>query len=242
MTTAQIIAQMRRKSWADTAQYSDENALIDLNTLKDEFWSAICSTVNEDYNWERWTTSSIALQSEYTTAAVAYNTAWTKILKGVAINYDADTYTDTGWLVYIQARLVNPYTLPNEWDYYVENQSEDDPIYYVADNSFFIAPAPRTAVTNWIKLTWLRKIPDYTLATTEADIKLPIDVHQTLVYWLVVHALENKRVEENLIISAENRRKEKRLEAIRSLETRVETPLLLKYPDEVSDEIRFTTN
>lgn len=239
MTTAQIIAQMRRKSGSDTSQYPDADALIDLNTLKDEFWSAICTTVNEDYNWERWTSSSVALQSEYTLATVAYNTAWTKILKWVAVNYNWETYTDTGWLIYLKARLVNPNTLPYEWDYYVENQSEDDPIYYIADNSYFIAPAPRTVVTNWLKLTWIRKIPDYTLSTTEADTKLPVDVHNALVYWLVVQALENKRVEENLIISAENRRTRKRQEAIQSLETRVEWPIFMKYPDEVSDEITF---
>jgi len=72
-----IINQMRRLAKVDTAQYTDANALIDLNTLKDEFWSAIVTTINvqESYNWEKWKTSSIALQSEYTIPEVAYNTA-----------------------------------------------------------------------------------------------------------------------------------------------------------------------
>jgi hypothetical protein len=82
MQTAQkIVDQMRRIAKVDTSQYTDANALIDLNTLKDEFWSAIVTTVNEDYNWERWTTSSVALQSEYTLNTVAYNTSGTKVLK-----------------------------------------------------------------------------------------------------------------------------------------------------------------
>lgn len=88
MTPSSIIAQMRRIAKVNTSQYSDENALIDLNTLKDEFWSAVVSSVSEDYNWERWTATSVDLQSEYTTPTVAYNTAGAKILKGVAINYD----------------------------------------------------------------------------------------------------------------------------------------------------------
>lgn len=243
MQTAQkIVDQMRRIAKVDTSQYTDANALIDLNTLKDEFWSAIVTTVQEDYNWERWTTSSVALQSEYTLSTVAYNTAWTKILKWVAISYDWDTYTNTSWIIYKQARLVNPYTLNYDWDYYVENQSEEDPIYYVADNSFFIAPAPTTAVTNWIKLTWIRKIPDYTLTTTEADMKIPVDVQQALVFWLVVFWLMNKWTDDNTINNAEARWIRKRAEAIKSLETRVENPIFLKYPDEVTEEIVFTTN
>tara|TARA_R110000772_G_scaffold236250_1_gene347889 strand:- start:698 stop:838 length:141 start_codon:yes stop_codon:yes gene_type:complete len=44
-TPAAIIAQMRRRVKVDTSQYSDANALIDLNTLKDEFWSALITKV-----------------------------------------------------------------------------------------------------------------------------------------------------------------------------------------------------
>jgi hypothetical protein len=34
------------------------------------------------------------------------------------------------------------------WDYYVNKQSEEDPIFYIADNSVFIAPAPKLAIVN----------------------------------------------------------------------------------------------
>ena len=238
MQTAQkIVDQMRRIAKVDTSQYTDANALIDLNTLKDEFWSAIVTTVNEDYNWERWTTSSVALQSEYTLNTVAYNTSGTKVLKWVSINYDAKTYSETSTLTYRKAREVNPYTLDIDWDYYVENQSEEDPIYYVADNSFFVAPAPRTAVTNGIKLTWIRKIPDYTLSTTEADMKIPVDQQNALVYGLVVHWLMNKWADAGTINDAEARWIRKRTEALKSLETRVETPTFFLYPDQQEVDI-----
>jgi hypothetical protein len=75
MIPSEIIAQMRRVVKVDTSQYTDTNALIDLNTLKDDFWSAIVTSVSEKYNWERWKTDSVALQSEYVIPTVAYNTA-----------------------------------------------------------------------------------------------------------------------------------------------------------------------
>lgn len=238
MNTPQaVINQMRRICRVDTSQYTDANALIDLNTLKDEFWSSIVTTVNEDYNWERWTTDSVALQSEYTTVTVAYNTAGTKVLKWVAINYDNTTYTNTGIKEFVKARLVNPYTLEQDWDYYVENQSELDPIYYVADNSYFIAPAPRTAVTWGIKLTWIRKIPDWTLSTTEADMKIQVDQQNALVFGLVVFGLMNKWADAGTINDAEARWFRKRQEALKSLETRVETPVFFTYPDQEEVDI-----
>ena len=65
MTPATIIAQMRRVAKVNTDQYSDANALIDLNTLKDEFWSAIINSIDENYNYDTWTATTVDLQSEY---------------------------------------------------------------------------------------------------------------------------------------------------------------------------------
>lgn len=239
MTTAQIIAQMRRKSGVDEVQYPDTDALIDLNTRKNEFWSKICSK-KKKLNWQEWKSDSVALQSEYTLAEVTSTTEWTKLLEWVAINYNWETYDDLWTPKYIKATKVEKNELEKDWDYYVENQSELSPIFYKADNSYFIAPAPRTAVTNWIKLTWIRNIADYTLSTTEAEMKLPIDIHTALVYWLIVDALENKRVEEDKIISAENRRIQKRDEALDAIMNDVdEWAWINEYPDEISDEITF---
>lgn len=50
-----------------------------------------------------------------------------------------------------------------DWDYYKNNQSELNPVYYVSDNSIFIAPIPQSAVTDGIKMTGIRKIADYEL-------------------------------------------------------------------------------
>lgn len=232
ITPETIIAQMRRIAKVNLAQYSDANALEDLNMLKDELWTWIVSQVQDKYNWERWSTESVALHWEYTLSEVTSTTAWTKLLNWVSISYKDTTYTNIWWLKYIQAREVNPNGLDNDWDYYSENQSEDDPIYYVADNSFFIAPIPRVSITNWIKLTWIRKIPDYTLTTTEAEMKLPIDVLRTLFYGLIVTWLMNKWADDWDINNAENRWIRKRNEAIKSLEVRTDKPVTFLYPDQ----------
>lgn len=236
-TPAAIIAQMRRRCKVDTSQYPDADALIDLNTLKDDFWSALVTELPEDYNWERWTVDFTTTNTEYLMPEVSYNIAWAKVLKGIAISYDGDTYTDTSLIQYTPAREVNPNTLEHDWYYYVENQSEDDPIYFVSDNSYFIAPAFRTAwLVDRIKLTGIRKIPDWTLTTTEANMKIPVDQQQTLVWGLMIDWYFNKWVDDNVINNAEARWERKKTEAIKTLANRVESPVFLTYPEQEIDD------
>ena len=191
MLPSAIIAAMRRKANVNTSQYTDADALLDLNIRKNEFWSALMSTVQEPYDWQKWTTDSVSLQSEYNLAEVTTTTAGTKLLNSLSISYDDTIYTDTGLIQYTQARRVDPFSLEKDWDYYVENQSILDPIYYVADNSVFIAPAPRSteAGTGRIKLTGIRNIPDWTLSSVESAMKIPVDQQECLIYGLVVDAL-----------------------------------------------------
>lgn len=76
MNPVSILAAMRRKTKVTTAQYTDNEAIDDLNILKDEFQSAILSTISDEkFNWDKWTTDSVSLQSEYAIPEVASNQA-----------------------------------------------------------------------------------------------------------------------------------------------------------------------
>ena len=230
MLITNIENQVRTRTWVSTSQYSQAQFLLDVNEAKDEFWSAVVARLEEDSDYEEWTTDSVALQSEYTTPTVAYNTAWAKILKSIAINYDGDTYSETWLLKYTRATEVNKDTLEYEWNWYVENQDTDKPIYFIADNSFFIAPAPRTTGTDYIKLTGIRKIPDYTIATTEAEMKIPVDFQRLLIWAIMPLALMAKRVDENTIQKAEITYESKKAVALQNMSTRKEWPVFMTYP------------
>lgn len=232
-----IINQMRRKCKVNLFQYTNDDALIDLNARKDELWSAICANVPESYNWERWKVSETTTDTEYTIPEVAFNKAWTKILKWISINYNWETLKETWLLIYNKAREVNPNTLEHEWNYYIENQPESNPIYFISDNSYFIAPSFRISwLVNRIKLTGLRKIPDYELTTSEADMKLPVDQQQVLVYWILIDWHFNKWDNENTINNAEARWERKKLAAIKNLAPRLDEPVFFTYPEEGREE------
>jgi len=204
MNVAQIIAKMRREVPVDTSQYSDANALIDLNIVKDSVWSEIV-TLWKKLKWQKWTTSSVIWQSEYTLEEVASDSEWTKQLSWVSVCYDGETYDDTWELKYVACREVNMYWMEKDWDYYVENQDIKDPIFAKSDNSFFIAPAFKEVITNGIKLTGIRNLIDYTLSTTEAETWLSKDWHKVLIAWLCIDGHKNKWSDENKVQIAEVR-------------------------------------
>ena len=237
MLITDIESQLRTRTWVSTWQYSQAQFLLDINEAKDEFWSAIVAKLNNDRNWDSWKLDSTTLDSEYAIPTVAYDTAWTKVLSWVALNYTWDTYTTTGLPIYVPARLVSPDSLEHEWNYYVENQSTSDPIYMVADNSIFIAPSFRTAwLADRIKLSGIRKIPDYTIATTEAGMKIPVDFQRLLIWACIPNALMAKRVDDNTVQKAQNDYESKKTVAIQNLSQRKEWPITMEYPDSVSND------
>lgn len=240
MLITNIEAQLRTRTGVSTWQYSQAQFLLDINEAKDEFWSNIVSRLEEDSNYEIWTITETTLNSEYTMPEVASNTAWLKMLKSVAINYNWNILTTTGLPHYIKAREVNPQDLQYDWNYYVENQSEDDPIYYIWANSYFIAPSFRTSwLTNRIKLTWIKKIADYTIDTTEAQMIIPVDFQRLLIWAIIPFALMAKRVDDNQIQKAQNDYEIKKATALQNMAARKEWPVFMKYPNNQSDEIIF---
>jgi len=233
MLITNIEAQLRTRTWVSTSQYSQAQFLLDINEAKDEFWSAVSTKLNNERNWDSWKVDDTTLISEYAMPEIAYDRAWTKILSWVAIDYTWDTYTTTWLPIYVKARLVSPDSLQHEWNYYVENQSTDDPMYMIADNSYFIAPSFRTAsLSDRIKLTWIKKIADYTIDTTEVEMRLPVDYQRLLIWSVIPFALMAKRATNNDIQKAQNDYEGKKVTAIQNLSQRKEWPVTMEYPEQ----------
>lgn len=161
-----------------------------LNMVKDQVWAKIvASTTGKDLSWEEWTQDITALQTEYALPQVVSDENRLKKIQGLSITYTADTYDLTGELKYTPARYVDRKSLDKDWGWYVNMQPQSEPIYCVSDKSIFIAPASANTVTNGLKLTGVKKIPDYDEFTTEADMVIPDDYHYLLVDGLEVQLL-----------------------------------------------------
>jgi hypothetical protein len=153
-----------------------------LNMVKDQVWAKIvASTTGKDLSWEEWTQDITALQTEYALPQVVSDENRLKKIQSLSITYTTDTYDITGELKYTPAKFVDRASLPQDWGYYVNMQPQSEPIYCVGDKSIFIAPASASTVVNGMKLTGVKKIPDYDSNTTEYDMVIPDDYHYLLV-------------------------------------------------------------
>ena len=84
------------------------------------------------------------------------------------------------------------------WNYYLENQSIYQPIYFQRDGSVFIAPDPRSTEVgvNRIEIKGTKSIASgsWTLDTTETETRLPINCLEMLTLGCVwkAHAFERR--------------------------------------------------
>ena len=194
MLPTEIITTAREWANVPSAVVTDSIALRYLNMRKDDLWSAFVSRADADFNWDEWTSDTVALQSEYAIPEVTRTTTGVKAIHGVQVNYDGQTLTNTGVLDFVIARQVGSESPQHPWSWYVENQAKEDPVYRVSDNSVFIAPAPISGQegVGRIKMTGIRNITDYTIngvngastTTTEAEMRIPLDRQKTLILGL----------------------------------------------------------
>lgn len=203
-TVDKWVDRARTLYWTDTSQYDDTEALIDLNVIVHQIEDHITSEIWEGFFWDIMTAdTTVVNQSEYripTISSGSFNGV--PKIEWISIQY-------TSWWDFIPATEVNRQTLLQDHDltWYETNQSTWDPIYFIADDSYFIYPYPKEAVSGWIKLYGIKSLADITLSTNEEDIfwwKIPLKYYWMITDWLEQFIREIKW-EKNLAIQARNR-------------------------------------
>jgi len=233
---SQIILDVRRFAHVTTSQYLDADAYLDLNKIKDEFWNEVVSRWgSSNYNWDKWNTDIEANQDEYILDIPTSTNDGMKTINNIYIS-DGTTHTNTGLLEYIKCREVDPKNLPNDWNFYLENQDATMPLYYQKDNSVFIAPRPTKDITNGLRIEAIRKIANWTAATTELETKLPVEFHFILELGLMPYALMSKGSDTNEVNAARATYMNEKRAVIKQITTRIESPFFNKYPDGYSND------
>lgn len=241
MTSAEIMSMARLLAHTNSTDFPDATLLTFLNVVKDDLFSYLITWADEDWNWDIWTTTSVASQTEYVVPEAASDTAGNLKISWVSVNYDGETFDD-GSLKYIKAKLVTPGNLPENWNYYKNKQSVNAPIFYVADRSVFIAPAPSTTEARalWIELKGIKSIVDYDASTIESDIKVPLYLHEVLVQGLLpyIHRSEGRKDEAQFEATAY---KNARDLAVKKFTDRYKNAYYMSYPTEHFDKDYIVT-
>ena len=228
MDVSDIISLIRDQTHTTDDEFDNDRILKYLNIVKDDFFSTIIVWVNEDYNWDYFKTDTIANQDEYILPDIEVNTIGTKKIKGISINYNGKTY-DNGRDKYIKSKEVDLATLDRDWNHYVQNQSEEFPIYFIADNSFFIAPAPKKDRSNAIILRGIREISDYEYATLWPDLWFPSEYHHILVQWCLPYIYKAQGRNSEVIFEQQEYIR-KREQSVFELADRNQSSTYLDYP------------
>ena len=211
--------------------YPRTRVLPYLNLVKNNFRSAMVAELWEDYIWDIFKTDSVVNQVEYTLPAMATDTSGTKKVRGVSIKYDGVNYT--------RATEVKPWELKEHWSYYQEKQDTHCPIYYIADNSIFIAPLIKTVIKDAIELKGLKNIPDYSIDGLESTIWFPVDSHDVLIQGILPYILKSQgkgkesQYEKNEYIRMRD-------ENINTLTDRNPWPSYMTYPEDREPDSNLT--
>lgn len=188
MNWQQIINRALRLSHTNNADYTTAQAVEDLNLVYQDLVDRIVCVSKWDYFWDIWTTSTIVNQSEYLAESlwIAPDDLDIKKINKVFIKYNSnDEY-------FTKALYQNPGTLAEHPDYYKANQSKTNPFFYIQDNSFFIYPAPDTAVSWGIEIFVIHKPADIDETTTEDNIEIPAQFHKVISDWLKMYVYQSQ--------------------------------------------------
>lgn len=183
MTPTEIITLGLDLTHANSQQVDPSTkGLTFLNVVYHDLARAIVQLVGEDFFYDEWTTDAVADQprGEYELQEPSASVAGIAKLKQLVVKPTSLSDQD-----YILAEQVDVRALPYDWQWYLDNQPASRPIYYLADNSVFIAPqfasANVGAVPNdQIKLRGIKRLVNLLYAGTEATVLIPVEFHYSL--------------------------------------------------------------
>lgn len=196
-TLQKRIDRTRLDNWVDAVQYTADRAIEDANIIIHQIEDYITSSIWEWFFWDiMYSDTTVVDQSEYRIPKISsWSFIWTPKIESISVCY-------RDWWDYIPATLVNREILLQKHDlsWYETNQSEADPIYFIADDSYFIYPAPLEAVTTWIKYYWIKSLWDVLATTDEDDLfgwKIPKKYYNMISEWMeqFVFKIQWKRME-----------------------------------------------
>jgi len=221
MNVNEILEMAIDMAHVNEVNYPNTKTIKYLNMVKNNFRSVQVAELWEDYEWDIFKADSVANQEEYILPEMAGSTIWAKKVKGLAIKYNDK---------YIPAREIKESDKTLHWSHYQENQDSCDPIYYISDNSLFIAPLIKSNIIDCLELRWLKNIENYSVDWAESTIWFPVDYHDILVQWVLYYILKSQWKNELAQVEYAEY-KSRRDEAIATMTNRNTWPSFLIYPD-----------
>jgi len=197
MTYNEILALALSNTHTKAGQVSSTILNNAFNIARNRLGKEIVQNVGENYFFQIWKRDAIANQDngEYPYPEADQDSAGADKITGVAIKgLTSDVY-------YRPCREVDVKNLEHDWEWYLVNQPKSDPIYFIADESIFIAPQfsasdlPANPSGNLqIKLTGIAKLIDLTTGASAASILIPTDQHHRIAIGMEEYIYKSRKM------------------------------------------------
>lgn len=157
---------------------SNDEMLVFLNDAYSDFYDSIVS-LDRNYFWDKWTTSTIANQYEYSILKPETGVVGIGKPEKIRIKYSStDEFVDVEFRDWDSLE----YT-PEE---YAEKQPKDKPFAIITDTNYFhIFPTPLVAVEGGLILEWAKEPYELTLASADSDILIKEKYHKVIAYMML---------------------------------------------------------
>lgn len=182
MTVQQIMDLALSNTHTKAAQVNSISLLSWFNIIRKNVGNAIVADVDENFFYNIWKRDAIVNTTanqengEYPYPEADADSAGALKINRVSIKgYSTDIY-------FKPCREVKPQNLPEDWGWYMVNQPKSDPIYFIADESVFIAPEFKAADlpdspsgNAQIKMEGIAKLTDLAADGAASAILIPDD-------------------------------------------------------------------
>jgi len=189
MTVQSIVNLALSNTHTKSSQVSAANLISFFNLSRNNVAQAIMKNVNEDFFFQIWTidaadnTNPDRANGEYLYPQATSSQAGMQKLISLAIKgYDTDTYFTPS-----KEASLRELQKHHDWLWYMVNNPKSQPIHFIADESFFLAPEfkpedlPDTQEgNNQIKAYGVATITDLTITSEESTILVPKDHHEVI--------------------------------------------------------------
>lgn len=181
-----ILDLARLQTHTKTSDLPNTDAIQYLNIAYQRVGAKLVAKLDEKYFYERWTRDAVADQEngEYPYPEAGSQQPGMRKLISLWVKTNKDDTHRT------KAREVDPSALDFEWAWYLQNQSLGDPIFFIGDESFFIAPgfvaeSTGAAGNGQILCEGVKKLVDLEVGGAETTILVPADYH-----WILAKGME----------------------------------------------------
>ena len=191
----QAISNVRTRTHSNTQSYSNDIGILHYNWSYQDVTGDI-QLLDEEYFFDYGIGDTAIDQIEYQVKQIVsptYGTVDITQTKNVLVKYTATQEN------YINASEVHKESLEHGTDYYAKNQDINDPFFYIQDNSIWLFPAPKEAVTGGLKVECIIQPPDLIVADTIDKVFVPKRIQRIIEEGMMPYAYEYLG-KENMIV------------------------------------------